>query len=147
MIFGFVFVRSILNLMVAITSIFLFLQMQQNLLELRNRVFVVVLVVNVTFVTIIYALTEVNDGSSQSLSIPLLCIVESGRIGQSQGYIKPIPFAFIAIFGIIVYLQFICMLFHRFSTFLHVAASTKKNCNQQHQKYKSDKDEEDESMA
>lgn len=128
--------------MVAITSLFLFLKMQQNLLELRNRVFVVVLVVNVTFVTIIYALTEVNDGSSQSLSIPLLCIVESGRIGKNQGYIKPIPFAFIAIFGIIVYLQFICMLFHRFSTFLHVAASTdlhwkrplqSKFCNQQHE--------------
>lgn len=108
----------------SLTYIFFFLQMQQKLIKLRNRVFFVALVVNVIFVASIYALTEVNDGTSQSLSIPLLCIVESWRIGKSHGYIKPIPFAFIAVFGLIVYLQCICMLFHRFSTFLHVAAST-----------------------
>lgn len=84
---------------------------------------------NALFVTIVYVLTEVNLSTSQSLSIPLPCTVESGRPGQ--GYIEPISFAFTAIFGIMLLLQFICMLFHRFSTFLHIAASTEVSLKRQ----------------
>lgn len=84
---------------------------------------------NALFVTIVYVLTEVNLSTSQSLSIPLPCTVKSGRPGQ--GYIEPISFAFTAIFGIMLLLQFICMLFHRFSTFLHIAASTEVSLKRQ----------------
>uniref|UniRef100_K1Q406 chitin synthase n=1 Tax=Magallana gigas TaxID=29159 RepID=K1Q406_MAGGI len=97
-------------------------QTQKGLIELRNKVCLAFLLMNALFVTIVYVLTEVNLSTSQSLSIPLPCTVKSGRPGQ--GYIEPISFAFTAIFGIMLLLQFICMLFHRFSTFLHIAAST-----------------------
>lgn len=92
------------------------------MIELRNKVCLAFLLMNALFVTIVYVLTEVNASTSQSLSIPLPCTVAGGRPGQ--GYIEPISFAFTAIFGIMLLLQFICMLFHRFSTFIHIAAST-----------------------
>ncbi|XP_061164529.1 chitin synthase chs-2-like [Saccostrea echinata] len=97
-------------------------QVQRDLIELRNKVCLAFLLMNALFVTIVYVLTEVNASTSQTLSIKLPCEVNNGR--QGQGYIEPISFAFTAIFGIMLLLQFVCMLFHRFSTFIHIAAST-----------------------
>jgi chitin synthase len=95
--------------------------MHQGLLELRNKVCLAFLLMNALFVTIVYVLTEVNASTQQTLSIKLPCTVSGGRPGR--GYIEPISFAFTAIFGIMLLLQFICMLMHRMSTFIHIAAS------------------------
>ncbi|XP_061164528.1 chitin synthase chs-2-like [Saccostrea echinata] len=100
-------------------------QMQHGLIELRNKVCLGFLLMNALFVTIVYVLTEVNATTNQTLSIKLPCTVEGGRPGR--GYIEPISFAFTAIFGIMLFLQFICMLMHRMSTFIHIAASTQFN--------------------
>ncbi|XP_048773867.2 chitin synthase chs-1-like isoform X2 [Ostrea edulis] len=97
-------------------------QMHQGLIELRNKVCLAFLLMNALFVTIVYVLTEVNSSTHQTLSIKLPCTVSEGRPGR--GYIEPISFAFTAIFGIMLLLQFICMLMHRMSTFIHIAAST-----------------------
>lgn len=99
-----------------------FSQMHQGLIELRNKVCLAFLLMNALFVTIVYVLTEVNSSTHQTLSIKLPCTVSEGRPGR--GYIEPISFAFTAIFGIMLLLQFICMLMHRMSTFIHIAAST-----------------------
>ncbi|XP_062589948.1 chitin synthase chs-2-like [Saccostrea cucullata] len=100
-------------------------QMQQGLIELRNKVCLGFLLMNALFVTIVYVLTEVNATTNQTLSIKLPCTVGEGRPGR--GYIEPISFAFTAVFGIMLFLQFICMLMHRMSTFIHISASTQFN--------------------
>ncbi|KAK3082737.1 hypothetical protein FSP39_003848 [Pinctada imbricata] len=97
-------------------------KVQAALIELRNKVCLAFLLLNALFVTIVYVLTEVNQSSDGSLAVTLWCRPENaeGNIGR----IEPISFAFTATFGVLLLLQFVCMLFHRLSTFLHIAAST-----------------------
>lgn len=97
--------------------------MHQGLIELRNKVCLAFLLMNALFVTIVYVLTEVNANTKHALSVKLPCTVSEGPPGR--GYIEPISFAFTAIFGIMLFLQFICMLMHRISTFVHIVASNK----------------------
>lgn len=97
--------------------------MRQGLKELRNKVCLAFLLMNALFVTIIYVLTEVNASFNHALSIKLPCTVSEGPPGR--GYIEPISIAFTAIFGIMLFLQFICMLMHRMSTLVHIVASVK----------------------
>lgn len=78
---------------------------------------------NALFVTTVYVLTEVNAHTKHALSLKPPCTVSERPPGR--GYIEPISFAFTAIFGIMLFLQFICMLMHRMSTFLHIVASVK----------------------
>jgi hypothetical protein len=100
----------------------------RELIELRNKVCLAFLLMNALFVTIVYTLTEVNK-SEGSLSIALPCgDTGSSSGGKSegntgQGHIEPISFAFTAVFGIMLLIQFVCMLFHRYSTLLHIIAS------------------------
>lgn len=97
--------------------------MHQGLIELRNKVCLAFLLMNALFITIVYVLTEVNANTKHALSVKLPCTVSEGPPGR--GYIEPISFAFTAIFGIMLFLQFICMLMHRMSTFVHIVASNK----------------------
>lgn len=97
--------------------------MRQGLKELRNKVCLAFLLMNALFVTIVYVLTEVNASFNHALSIKLPCTVAEGPPGR--GYIEPISIAFTAIFGIMLFLQFICMLMHRMSTLVHIVASVK----------------------
>nr|XP_034301297.1 chitin synthase chs-2 isoform X1 [Crassostrea gigas] len=98
-------------------------QMRQGLKELRNKVCLAFLLMNALFVTIVFVLTEVNASFNHALSIKLPCTVSEGPPGR--GYIEPISIAFTAIFGIMLFLQFICMLMHRISTLVHIVASVK----------------------
>ncbi|CAC5365574.1 CHS1 [Mytilus coruscus] len=106
-------------------------KIKQDLRELRNKVCLAFLLMNALFVTIVYTLTEVNKQEVGSLSISLNC--DNGKKknekGYGQGYIEPISFAFTAVFGIMLLVQFICMLFHRYSTLLHVIASPSAEIN------------------
>ena len=92
-----------------------------ELIELRNKVCLAFLLINALFVTIVYTLTEVNK-SDGSLSIPLPCGDQSnGNTGQ--GKIEPISFAFTAVFGLMLFLQFIAINFHRYCTLLLIINS------------------------
>lgn len=108
-------------------------RVEKSLLELRNKVCLAFLLMNALFVTIVYTLTEVNKQEQGSLSIPLPC--GSGKKpndpGYGQGHIEPISFAFTAVFGLMLLVQFICMLFHRYSTLIHVIASPTAEVNLQ----------------
>ncbi|KAK6165558.1 hypothetical protein SNE40_022465 [Patella caerulea] len=85
---------------------------------LRDKVCLFFYLSNALFVTIIYILESVSR-DSPGLTIQLPC--DKGRIGQK---IEPISIAFTLIFGILLVTQFIAMMFHRFSTLLHIAATT-----------------------
>ena len=87
-------------------------------LSFRNKVCLFFLLINALFVTIVFTLQQVSATSS-TLSIDLPCA--EGNYGES---IEPISIAFTLIFGILLLIQFICMLFHRMSTFLHICAIT-----------------------
>jgi hypothetical protein len=81
---------------------------------------------NALFVTIVYTLTEVNKQEHGTLSVKIPCQTNSDS-GYGQGHIEPISFAFTAVFGIMLFVQFVCMLFHRYSTLLHVISSSEIN--------------------
>lgn len=97
--------------------------MREGLKELRKNVYGQFLLINLFLVVIVYTLTEVNANTKHALSIKLPCTVSEGPPGR--GYIEPISFTFTAIFGIMLFLQFICMLIHGWSTFNHIIASNK----------------------
>lgn len=91
-----------------------------ELIELRNKTCLAFLLINALFVTIVFVLTVVNAADS-SLSIPLPCTDVNG---DDQGKVEPISFAFTVVFGMLLFVQFICMLFHRLATLLHILAAT-----------------------
>lgn len=118
------FFRNYLNFV--IDSLFFFLlnlQMRKGLKKLRKKVYGRFLLINLLLVVIVYTLTEVNANTEHALSIKLPCTVLEGPPGR--GYIDPISFTFTAIFGIMLFLQFICMLIHGWSTLNHIVASNK----------------------
>lgn len=121
--------------------------MASDLIELRNKVCLAFLLINALFVTIVYTLTEVNK-SDGSLSIPLPCgtgndksDANTGNTGQ--GKIEPISFAFTGVFGLMLLIQFVCMLFHRYSTLLHIIASAEIKLKKQIRKAIGNNQEQD----
>ena len=101
-------------------------KVEKDLLQLRNKVCLAFLLMNALFVTIVYTLTEVNKQEHGTLSVKIPCQTNSDS-GYGQGHIEPISFAFTAVFGIMLFVQFVCMLFHRYSTLLHVISSSEIN--------------------
>ncbi|XP_061189192.1 chitin synthase-like [Saccostrea echinata] len=95
-------------------------RVQEDLLELRNKVFFFVFILNALFVTIVYVLTQVNAYQG-TLEIPLPCNVAGGE----QGVIEPISIAFTMTFGLLLLIQFFGMIYHRVSTLTHIIASTR----------------------
>ncbi|XP_062614046.1 chitin synthase-like [Saccostrea cucullata] len=95
-------------------------RVQEDLLELRNKVFFFVFILNALFVTIVYVLTQVNAYQG-TLQIPLPCNVAGGE----QGVIEPISIAFTVTFGLLLLIQFFGMIYHRVSTLTHIIASTR----------------------
>ncbi|XP_060063085.1 chitin synthase chs-2-like [Ylistrum balloti] len=97
----------------------------EELVELRNKVCLAFLLVNALFVTIVFVLTIVNDTGGNSLSVPLPCKPEgSSSDKDNQAFVEPISFTFTVVFGLLLFVQFICMLFHRLATLLHILAAT-----------------------
>lgn len=90
--------------------------MQTQLIDLRNRVCLFVFLLNALLVTVIYALTEIN-AFTNSLSIRMTC-------RGTNVDVVPISILFSLVFGILLLIQFLCMLYHRFSTLIHITAET-----------------------
>lgn len=92
-------------------------QIEEDLIDLRNRVSLFVYLLNAIVVTVMFGLTQVNAFSS-TLSLQFECY--GGRTVE----IVPIAVLFSTVFGLLLLIQFIGMLYHRFSTLIHVSAST-----------------------
>lgn len=92
-------------------------KIQDDLLDLRNRVSLFVYLLNGVLVTVMYSLTQVNVFEND-LTIKFECG------GRDDNKIVPIAILFAVVFGMLLSIQFICMLYHRFSTLIHVAANT-----------------------
>ncbi|XP_053385767.1 chitin synthase chs-2-like [Mercenaria mercenaria] len=92
---------------------------QHDLIELRNKVCLFFILVNALFVTIVFSLQQVNLDSGGSISKELPC-----ANGNHGGSFEPISMAFTGVFGILLFIQLICMLVHRISTFLQICSIT-----------------------
>lgn len=97
-------------------------QTKQKLLDLRNKTCLFFFVVNALFVTLVYTLTQVNAYRG-SLQVILPCTSKSG----GSASIEPISVTFTIVFGILLLVQFFCMLLHQFDTLCHVVATTEIN--------------------
>ncbi|XP_071149918.1 chitin synthase chs-2-like [Mytilus edulis] len=85
---------------------------KEELIALRNKCCLFFFLINTFLVTLIYALTQ-TSAYSDTLSIKIECMS-----------IEPISVTFTIVFGILLCVQFICMLFHRMSTLIHITATT-----------------------
>jgi chitin synthase len=89
----------------------------EALIELRNSVCIFVFLLNAMLVTVIFSLTQIN-AFKDTLSVKFTC-------GGNDVNIVPISIMFAAVFGLLLFIQFICMLYHRISTLIHITAETK----------------------
>ncbi|XP_046337442.2 chitin synthase chs-1-like [Haliotis rufescens] len=93
-------------------------EVAQGLTHLRNTVCTFFFLSNVLFVTMMFILESVSE-YTPSLVFKLPC--DTGDHGATR---EPVAIAFTLIFGILLFIQFICMLFHRWSTLLAIASIT-----------------------
>ncbi|KAK3611790.1 hypothetical protein CHS0354_014142 [Potamilus streckersoni] len=94
-------------------------RVEAELTALRNKVCLFFILANAMFICIIFTLQQVTM-QSKSLSIPLPCVSRNGKVD----YVEPISLTFTFIFGILLLVQFVCMLLHRFGTLVHICART-----------------------
>lgn len=96
-------------------------EIQANLIELRNKVCLIFILINSLFIIVVFSLQQVVQ-SSNSLALKLPW-VEGDAVKTGQK-IEPISVAFTLVFGILLFVQFVCMLMHRMATLLHICAAT-----------------------
>ena len=101
-------------------------QTQQELIELRNKVCLIFILINSLFIIIVFTLQQVTaDGGSLTVQLPCADTTNNGtKHDLHPQAIEPISVAFTLVFGILLLVQFLCMLTHRFATLLHICAST-----------------------
>lgn len=92
----------------------------EDLKSFRNGVYAGFIMINFIYITFVFVLTQTNELNNNALSIRLPCPNKTGTF-----YVDPISFAFTITFGLILFFQFIGMLAHRFSTFMHIVAVSK----------------------
>ncbi|XP_045180107.2 chitin synthase chs-2-like [Mercenaria mercenaria] len=107
---------------------------QKKLNELRNTVCLFFLLVNALFVTIVFSLQQVNADSGGTISQKLPC-----STGHAGGSFEPISMAFTAIFGILLFIQFVCMISHRLTTFLQICSITEITFRRKHVMFEGEK--------
>ncbi|ESO82502.1 hypothetical protein LOTGIDRAFT_91642, partial [Lottia gigantea] len=95
-------------------------KMQGDLLELRNKTCLFFFLINGLFVVLVFTLAMVAE-TTTSLTYKIPCDSESFK-GEA---IEPLSVAFTLVFGVLLLIQFFAMMFHRISTFLHIAAITR----------------------
>lgn len=98
-------------------------QIQYDLIALRNKCCLVFFLLNTFLVTLVCTLTQ-NSDYAGALNIHVSC---SGNVFT----IEPISITFTVVFGILLVVQFLCLLLHRTSTLIHIVASTQINNNRE----------------
>lgn len=91
-------------------------RIQDDLVALRNKCCLFFFLLNTFLVTLVYALTQASAYAG-SLTISVGC-------SRSSFAIEPISITFTVVFGILLVVQFLGLIWHRISTLIHVAAST-----------------------
>ncbi|XP_053385980.1 chitin synthase chs-2-like isoform X2 [Mercenaria mercenaria] len=90
-----------------------------ELKHLRNKASLAFLLINGIFTTTLFFLQKINADNKGDLSIQLTCL--DGR----SLHLEPISMTFTLVFGILLTVQFVCMIVHRFKTFLQINSITR----------------------
>ncbi|KAK7086233.1 chitin synthase I [Halocaridina rubra] len=109
-------------------------KVEVELKELRNKSFFGFFMLNALFVLIVFLLQLNKDelhidwplGIKENITI----VPETQEVLISQEYLQlePIGLVFVFFFALILIIQFVAMLFHRFGTISHILASTELTC-------------------
>ncbi|XP_052813937.1 chitin synthase chs-2-like [Mya arenaria] len=100
-------------------------RVQNDLLELRNKMALMFFMLNGLFIIIVFTLQYTNAiKMGNGISIPLPCTATNGN----QLTLEPISLLFMLVYGIALVIQFVSMFFHRLGTALHIMSSTDINC-------------------
>ena len=106
----------------------------QDLKELRNRMVFAFMMVNALFILVVFLLQLNKDilhinwpfGVRENITF----IPETNEIRIDKEYLEmePIGLVFVVFFGLILVIQLVGMLFHRFGTLSHILSSVELNC-------------------
>ncbi|GAB6025457.1 hypothetical protein CHUAL_011200 [Chamberlinius hualienensis] len=105
-----------------------------ELKELRNKVVFAFFMLNAIFIVIVLLLQinkdilYINWPLGISSNITWTDTEQTLEIAQIYQHIQPIGFVFMIFFAVVIIIQFIGMLFHRFETLSHILASTVIKC-------------------
>ncbi|XP_013398991.1 uncharacterized protein LOC106165353 [Lingula anatina] len=95
-----------------------------DLKRLRNNASFLFFMLNFLWLFIIFLLQIVQDQLKETLYIR---VPRANGEGE-QRHFEPLSVAFLVFFALIILIQFISMLFHRYGTFLHILSSTSLRC-------------------
>ncbi|MPC46765.1 hypothetical protein E2C01_040491 [Portunus trituberculatus] len=109
-------------------------QAEIELKELRNKSFFGFFMLNALFVLIVFLLQLNKDdlhidwplGIRENITI--IPETQEVLISQEHLQLEPIGLVFVFFFALILIIQFVAMLFHRFGTISHILASTELTC-------------------
>lgn len=103
-------------------------KVKEELLDLRNESTFAFFMLNAIFVSIVFTLTILQEGSNLSVQWP--CFDNSDK---EYIDVEPIGLVFLVFFGVIMIIQFVGMVFHRLGTLYHVIATTRLGCGKKSQ--------------
>src|SRR6218665_564237 len=98
-------------------------KIRKDLKTLRNNAVFLFFMLNFLWLFIIFLLQIVQDQLQDTLYIRV-----PKRGGTDEKHFEPLSVAFLVFFALIILIQFVSMLFHRYGTFLHILASTGLRC-------------------
>lgn len=108
-----------------------------QLIELRNKVVFGILMLNALFILIVFLLQLQKDTlhiewpfNPKPVSIIYVQSAMEIVIELEFLQLEPINLILVFFFSVIVVVQFVAMLFHRFQTISHILASTELNCTE-----------------
>ena len=93
-------------------------KLQSDLIALRNNMAFAYFMINAIWIIIMFMMQQVQEALKDFLFIPI------PRPGAEPLKLEPLSFVFLLMFAIVLLLQFVAMIFHRYGTFLHILAST-----------------------
>ncbi|XP_032880924.1 chitin synthase chs-2-like [Amblyraja radiata] len=102
---------------------------QRELLSLKDKAIFLYLMINVLWLGGTFLLQLLTDGIVSPKIINNGTVVEDGFLR-----IQPVSFAFLATFAVLIFIQFVAMLYHRIYTFIHLISHSSTNVSQSHNK-------------
>jgi len=105
-----------------------------DLIELRNKSVFFFIMFNALFILIVFLLQLNKDALNVEwplgIKTNITYIEETSEvlISNEPLRLEPIGLVFVFFFGLILIIQFVAMLFHRFGTLSHILASTELSC-------------------
>ncbi|XP_078261868.1 chitin synthase chs-2-like [Rhinoraja longicauda] len=104
-------------------------RIQRELRSLKDKAIFLYLMINVLWLGGTFLLQLISDGIISPK------IITNGTVVEDEFLkIQPVSFAFLASFAVLIFIQFVAMLYHRIYTFIHLLSHSSTNVSQSHNK-------------